>query len=76
MWHMVIINNGDRPMMPNDFDGLHFLSDDALRAIIRGVRANPPKNWPKCVRYDTQLSYEACLLLGRRVTWDFGQKEA
>lgn len=63
-------------MLNNDFNGLHHLSDEALSAIVRGVRGNPPANWDSAKIYDTRLSYEASLLLGRRRTWGFGQKIA
>jgi hypothetical protein len=53
---------------------LHTLSNDELRALIRNVRDNPPADWPATLIYDTPLSYEACLLLGRRITWSFGPK--
>ena len=62
--------------MTNNFSGLHYLSNEALSEIVKGVRNNPPQDWPACRIYDTQLSYEACLLLGNRRTWGFGQKFA
>jgi hypothetical protein len=63
-------------MLTDDFSGLHYLSDEALSAIVRGVRSNPPKGWDECRIYDTRLSYEASLLIGRRRTWKFGPRAA
>jgi hypothetical protein len=62
--------------MTNNFSGLHYLSNEALSAMVKGVRNNPPQGWPTCRIYDTQLSYAACQLLGRRRTLGFGQKFA
>lgn len=56
-------------------DDLHYLTNEELRTLIRGVRDNPPANWPECKIYDTSLSYQACLLLGSRITWGFDPKE-
>jgi hypothetical protein len=49
-----------------NFDDLHALSDDELRAIVLETRANPPAGWDECRIYDTPRSYEACMLIGRR----------
>lgn len=53
----------------NKFPELLSLSNDDLRSIIREVRNNPPENWESCRIYDTPRSYEACMILGSRITF-------
>lgn len=50
---------------------LPHLSDEQLRAIVIETRNNPPANWDECRIYDTPVSYEACMLLGRRRFFSF-----
>lgn len=56
-------------------DDLHHFTNEELRTLIRDVRDNPPAGWEECRIYDTPRSYQACLLLGSRITWGFGPKE-
>jgi hypothetical protein len=49
-----------------NFNDLHDMTDDQLRAIVLETRNNPPANWDRATIYDTPRSYEACVLLGRR----------
>ena len=51
------------------FPELLSLSNDELRTIVRETRNNPPAGWDPCIIYDTPRSYEACLTLGRRITF-------
>lgn len=53
----------------NKFPELLSLSNDELRSIIRDVRNNPPEGWEACRIYDTPRSYEACTILGCRITF-------
>lgn len=52
-----------------NFKDLYDLTDDQLRAIVRETRNNPPANWDEARIYDTPRSYEACIVLGRRINF-------